>query len=75
MTLKPRWVHPLNFREQDKAIMDAAILLARREGSDLTNVIRDALKDVYSRQNCEKILVKNWIHSLVILDYLLSRNC
>jgi hypothetical protein len=44
MTLKPRWVHPLNFREQDKTIMDAAILLAQREGSDLTNVIRDALK-------------------------------
>jgi hypothetical protein len=44
MTLKPRWVHPLNFREQDKVIMDAAVLLAKREGSDLTNVIRDALK-------------------------------
>jgi hypothetical protein len=44
LALKPRWVHPLNFREQDKAIMDAAVLLARREGSDLTNVIRDALK-------------------------------
>ncbi|MDA4130932.1 MAG: hypothetical protein OK457_09190, partial [Thaumarchaeota archaeon] len=43
--LKPRWIHPLNFREQDKEIMDAAILLAKREGSDLTNVIRDALKE------------------------------
>jgi hypothetical protein len=45
MTLKPRWVHPLNFREQDKAVLEASILLARREGSDLTNVIRDALKE------------------------------
>jgi hypothetical protein len=45
MALKPRLVHPLNFREQDKAILDAPILLARREGSDLTNVIRDALKE------------------------------
>jgi hypothetical protein len=44
MALKARWVHPLNFREQDKAVLEASILLARREGSDLTNVIRDALK-------------------------------
>jgi hypothetical protein len=44
VALKPRWVHPLNFREQDKEIMDAAVLLARREGSDLTTVIREALK-------------------------------
>jgi hypothetical protein len=45
MALKPRRVHPLNFTEQDKAIMDAAVLLAKREGIDLTGVIRDALKE------------------------------
>src|SRR5437899_2040749 len=45
MTLKPRWVHLLNFREEDKAMLDAAIVLARRDGSDLTHVIRDALKE------------------------------
>ena len=45
LALKPRWVHPLNFREQDKAILDASVLIARREGSDLTNVIRDALRE------------------------------
>jgi hypothetical protein len=45
MALKPRWVHPLNFREQDKEVMDAAVFLAKREGSDLTNVIRQALKE------------------------------
>jgi hypothetical protein len=48
MTLKPRWVHPLNFREQDKGIMDAALLLAKRQGSDLTHVIREALKEYTS---------------------------
>jgi hypothetical protein len=48
MPLKARWVHPLNFREQDKAILDAAVFLARREGSDLTNVIREALKEYTS---------------------------
>jgi len=32
MVLKPRWVHALNFREQDKAVLDDAILLARKEG-------------------------------------------
>jgi len=44
LTLKPRWVHPLNFREEDKAVLDAAVLVAKNEGSNLTNVIRDALK-------------------------------
>ncbi|MDA4129205.1 MAG: hypothetical protein OK457_00390, partial [Thaumarchaeota archaeon] len=54
LTLKPRWVHPLNFREQDKEIMDAAILLARREGSDLTNLIREALKEYTTKFQYEK---------------------
>jgi hypothetical protein len=44
LTLKPRWVHPLNFRAEDKAVLDAAVLVAKKEGSNLTNVIRDALK-------------------------------
>lgn len=44
MTLKPRYVHPQTFRESDKGTLDAAILIAKNEGSNLTAVIRDALK-------------------------------
>jgi len=44
LTLKPRWVHPLNFRAEDKAVLDAAVLIAKKDGSNLTNVIRDALR-------------------------------
>ncbi|HXQ93377.1 MAG TPA: hypothetical protein VN739_10265 [Nitrososphaerales archaeon] len=52
LTLKPRWVHPLNFREEDKAVLDAAVLVAKNEGSNLTNVIRDALR-VYTDQKLQ----------------------
>jgi len=44
MALKPRYVHPLNFRAEDKEVLDAALLIAKNEDSDLTNVIRTALK-------------------------------
>jgi hypothetical protein len=44
LTLKPRWVHPLNFRAEDKDVLDAAVLVAKKEDSNLTNVIRDALR-------------------------------
>ncbi len=44
MPIKPRYVFPLNFREQDKEILDAAILLAKEEGSDLTGIMREALR-------------------------------
>lgn len=49
MTIKPRWVHPLNFREQDKPVLDQAMELAKREGTDLTNVIRRALQEYVQR--------------------------
>jgi len=51
LTLKPRWVHPLNFREQDKVVLDQALELAKREGSDLTNVIRKALQEYTQRMS------------------------
>jgi len=44
MTIKPRWVHPLNFRAEDKGVLDAAIQVAKKEDRSLTNVIRDALR-------------------------------
>jgi hypothetical protein len=45
MTLKPRWVHPLNFREQDKQLLDASLDTAEREHTDFTNLIRRALQE------------------------------
>jgi len=53
LTLKPRWVHPLNFRAEDKVVLDAAVLIAKTEGSNLTNVIRDALK-VYTAMKLQR---------------------
>jgi hypothetical protein len=45
LRLKPRWVHPLNFREQDKQLLDASLDIAQREHTDLTNLIRESLKE------------------------------
>jgi hypothetical protein len=45
MTLKQRWVHPLSFRQQDMQMLDAAVQIAKSKGSNLTAIIRDALKE------------------------------
>ncbi len=58
LTLKPRWVHPLNFRQEDKAVLDAAILIGKDEGSSLTGVIRSALKEYVSSKNGQTPLLK-----------------
>jgi hypothetical protein len=42
--LKERFVHPQSFRSEDKSILDEAVALARQENSNLTQIIRDALK-------------------------------
>ena len=44
MPPKPRWTHPVNFRSEDKEILEGALKVARNEGSNLTNIIRDALR-------------------------------
>ena len=53
LKLKPRWVHPLNFREQDKQLLDACLGIAQREHTDLTNLIRKALSE-YAALHPEK---------------------
>src|SRR5271157_1563802 len=45
LKLKPRWVHPLNFREQDKQLLDASLVIVQREHTDFTNLIRKALQE------------------------------
>ncbi len=57
MTLKPRWVHPLNFREQDKQLLDASLDIAQRKRMDLTNLIRRALSE-YITLHSEKLVPK-----------------
>jgi hypothetical protein len=51
-------VHPLNFRQEDKAVLDAAILIGKDEGSSLTGVIRTALKEYVSSKNGRASLLK-----------------
>ena len=55
LRLKPRWVHPLNFREQDKQLLDASLGIAQREQIDLTNMIRKALSE-YVALHSEKMV-------------------
>ena len=43
MAPQPRWTIPINMRSQDKPILDAALEIARRDGSDITTVFRTAL--------------------------------
>ncbi len=45
MALKPRWVHPLNFREQDKQLLDASLETAEKERIDFTSLCRRALEE------------------------------
>ena len=41
-------MHPLNFRQEDKPLLDASLCLAEGEHSNLTNVIRHALQEYVS---------------------------
>ena len=56
MALKPRWVHPLNFREQDKQLLDASIETAEKERIDFTSLCRRALQEYvdlhFERDDC-----------------------
>jgi len=51
-------VHPVNFRQEDKAVLDAAILIGKDEGSSLTGVIRTALKEYVSSKVRQAPLIK-----------------
>jgi hypothetical protein len=42
-SIKPRWVHAQNFRLEDKEILERALMIAEREKTDLTHIIRIAL--------------------------------
>jgi len=44
MALKPRYVFPLNFRSEDLELLNAAVQIAKDETSDLTTVMREALR-------------------------------
>jgi hypothetical protein len=58
LKLKPRWVHPLNFREQDKQLLDASLRIAQQEHTDLTNLIRKALSEyvaVHSKKTMPRL--------------------
>jgi hypothetical protein len=52
MVLKPRWVVPLNFRFEDKPLLDSVVLLAKKEELNLTGIIRDALLE-YTRKRLD----------------------
>ena|SRR5579862_6124372 len=45
MAPQPRWTVPINMRLQDKSILDAALRIAKNEGSDITTVFRSALAE------------------------------
>ena len=50
MTPKPRYVLPLNFRAEDKPLLDRIVLLAKKEDENLTAVIRTALNEFAERR-------------------------
>ena len=45
MAPKPRYVLPLNFRAEDKPLLDQIVLLAKKEDANITAVIRSALSE------------------------------
>jgi len=55
MAPQPRWTIPVNIRQQDKPILDAAFVIAKTEGINITNVFRNALTEyVRVRQKASK---------------------
>jgi hypothetical protein len=49
MAPQPHWTIPVNFRVQDKSVLDAALNIAKIEGKDITSVFRAALLEFIER--------------------------
>src|ERR1017187_1816083 len=45
MAPQPRWTLPINMRSQDKPVLDAALAIAKIEGTDITTIVRTALAE------------------------------
>ena len=45
MSPQARWTVPVNIRPRDKPILDAAVALAEKEGTDITTVFRNAVAE------------------------------
>jgi hypothetical protein len=50
---QPHWTIPVNFRAQDKSVLDAALNIARSEGRDITSIVRTALTEFIKRNGLE----------------------
>jgi hypothetical protein len=70
MVLKPRWVVPLNFRSEDKALLDNAMFLAKKEELNITEIIRNALTE-YTRR---KLNLSEAAESHKIDEFLVSNS-
>jgi hypothetical protein len=57
MALKPRYVFPLNFRSEDLEILNAAVQIAKDEASDLTAIMREALRQ-YTKSKLKSVNIK-----------------
>ena len=75
MAPKPRWTVPVNMRLQDKLILDAALEIAKREGSDITTVFRNALEEfVNKRARTNTVKLDSFLdNSIMIQDPIYSR--
>ena len=54
MAPKPRYVLPLNFRAEDKPLLDQIVLLAKNEDANITTVVRSALSEFAERRQTMK---------------------
>jgi hypothetical protein len=45
MAPQPRWTVPVNIRQQDKSVLDAALTIAESDRTDITTVFRNALAE------------------------------
>jgi predicted transcriptional regulator len=57
LALKPRYIFPLSFREEDRDILDATIQLAKEENSNPTRIMREALRQ-YTKSKLKSDNVK-----------------
>jgi len=48
---QPRWTVPVNFRAQDKSILDAALNIAKSQETDITSIFRTALVEFVRRKS------------------------
>ncbi len=54
MTPRPRYTVAVNMRLEDRPVLDSLLLIAQKEGCNITSIFRTALTEFVNRKNAQK---------------------